>query len=234
MSVKPLLLIIDDDRPIRNFLRIALSMYEYRILEAAGAEQGLLLASSHVPDLTILDLGLPDMDGLEVLNRLRSWSGMPVIILSARDQEKDKVMALDAGADDYLTKPFGIDELIARVRVALRHAAAFSAGGQPSIYRHGDLRVDLETREVLRGEREIHLTPIEFRLLASLVHRAGRVVTHSQMLQEVWGPGREDQHQYLRVYMASLRRKLELDPAHPQTLTTEVGVGYRLEENNAE
>ena len=230
MNPNPLILIVDDERPIRNFLRIALSLHDYRIIEAENAEQGLSLASSHVPDLVILDLGLPDLDGNLVLKKLRTWTRMPVVVLSAREREKDKVLALDAGADDYLTKPFGVDELIARVRVALRHAASFSPDGQSPIYRHGDLSVDLEKREARRGDAEIHLTPIEFRLLASLVHHAGRVVTHGQLLQEVWGPGRQDQHQYLRVYMASLRRKLETDASRPQVLTTEVGVGYRLEE----
>lgn len=228
MSQKPLILIIDDERPIRNFLRICLSTQEYRTIEAENATQGMSLAASYVPDLVILDLGLPDRDGSEVLTQIRGWSGVPIIVLSARDQERDKVAALDMGADDYLTKPFGVDELLARVRVSLRHAARRLSGEAESAYRYRDLVVDLQKREVIRAGEPIHLTPIEYRLLAVLAKHAGRVVTHNQLLEEVWGPEKAQQQQYLRVFMASLRRKIEAEPSHPHYLTTEVGVGYRL------
>lgn len=228
MNQKPLILVIDDERSIRNFLRICLSVQEYRTIEAENAFQGIAVASSHVPDLIILDLGLPDADGAEVLDKIRSWSRVPIIVLSARDQERDKVAALDAGADDYLTKPFGVDELLARVRVSLRHAAGRLSGETGTVYRCDGLVVDLVKREVRRGEEQLHLTPIEYKLLSVLARHAGRVVTHNQLLAEVWGPESAQQQQYLRVFMAGLRRKIEDVPSHPRYLVTEVGVGYRL------
>lgn len=231
MSQKPLILVIDDERTIRNFLKICLSTQEYRTVEAETALQGVALASSHVPDLVILDLGLPDEDGNEVLRRIRSWSQVPIIVLSARDRERDKVAALDAGADDYLSKPFGVDELLARVRVSLRHSAMRLSGEAETVYRRAGFVIDLLRREVRRGEEAIHLTPIEYRLLAVLARNAGRVVTHGQLLQEVWGPESAQQQQYLRVFMAGLRRKIEEVPSRPAYLMTEVGVGYRLVES---
>lgn len=231
MSQKPLILLIDDERSIRNFLRICLSTQEFRTVEAANATQGITLARSYVPDLIVLDLGLPDRDGLEVLAEVRRWSRVPVIVLSARDQERDKVAALDSGADDYLTKPFGVDELLARIRVSLRHSAIRLTGKTDTLYKSGKLLIDLEKREVIRGSEQVHLTPIEYRLLSVLTRQAGGVVTHNQLLREVWGPEAEKQQQYLRVFMASLRRKIEEEPSHPFYLMTEVGVGYRLRES---
>jgi two-component system KDP operon response regulator KdpE len=224
----PLILIVEDELPIRRFLRAALTASDYRLVEAGAAQEGLDQAALRQPDLVILDLGLPDMDGLEVIRQLRGWSAVPIIILSARQQEGDKVTALDAGADDYLTKPFGIAELLARVRVALRHASRTAAGGDSPLFAVGDLRVDLALRQVVISGKEVHLTPIEFKLLATLVHYAGKVMTHRQLLREVWGPGYADESHYLRVYIAQLRRKLEVNPARPHYLITEPGVGYRL------
>jgi two-component system KDP operon response regulator KdpE len=184
-------------------------------------------AATRKPDLVILDLGLPDLDGVEVVRRLREWSAVPVIVLSARAREQDKIAALDAGADDYLTKPFGAGELLARLRVALRHAASRGAPGEPE-FRMGDLAVDLAARRVQLGGAELHLTPIEYRLLAALVRHAGLVVTHRQLLRDVWGPAYAEHTHTLRVHMAGLRRKIEREPAQPRYLLTELGVGYRL------
>lgn len=231
MSPKPLILLVDDERSIRTFLRICLSTQDYRTVEAENGLQAITLASSYVPDLVVLDLGLPDTDGIGVLKRIRDWSGVPIIVLSARDQERDKVEALDAGADDYLTKPFGVEELLARVRVSLRHAAGRLSGETATLYRHGQLTIDLGKREVRRGEGEIHLTPIEYKLLSVLARNAGSVVTHKHLLAEVWGPENTEQQQYLRVYMAGLRRKIETAPSSPRFLLTEIGVGYRLVES---
>jgi two-component system KDP operon response regulator KdpE len=224
----PVVLVIEDEPPIRRFLRPTLASQGYRLVEAETAEDGLVQAATRQPDLVILDLGLPDLDGLEVIRRLREWTAVPIIVLSARGAESDKVAALDAGADDYVAKPFAVGELLARARVALRHAA--SAGGPAGEFTFtlGDLRVDLLRRRVFVGNAEVRLTPIEYRLLAVLVRHAGKVLTHRQLLQEVWGPGQVEQTHYLRVYMANLRRKLEPDPARPRMLRTEPGVGYRL------
>jgi two-component system KDP operon response regulator KdpE len=227
MSDAPLLLIIDDEPPVRRFLRATLAEQGFRLAEAETGEQGLRLAAQQPPDLILLDLGLPDLDGLEVLKRLREWCPAPVIVLSARGQEKDKVAALDGGADDYLTKPFGLAELLARIRVALRHASP--AATEP-VFEWDELKVDLAARRVFVRGAEVHLTPIEYRLLTTLVRHAGKVVTHRALLKEVWGPGHAEEVHYLRVYMAGLRRKLESDPARPRYLLTEQGVGYRLAE----
>lgn len=226
----PLILIVEDELPIRRFLHAALNCAGYRWIEASAGAEGLSQAALRQPDLVILDLGLPDMDGLQVIRELRSWSAAPVIILSARQQEGDKVLALDAGADDYLTKPFGVAELLARLRVALRHAALARAGAGPEspIFEVGDLRVDLALRQVFVAGDEVHLTPIEFKLVATLVQHAGKVLTHRQLLREVWGPGYADESHYLRVFVAQVRRKIEADPARPRYLLTEPGVGYRL------
>jgi two-component system KDP operon response regulator KdpE len=221
-------LVVEDEPPIRRFLRPSLVSQGYRVLEAVSGEEALLQAATRQPDLVILDLGLPDMDGLEVIRRLREWTARPIIVLSARGAETDKVAALDAGADDYVAKPFAVGELLARVRVALRHAARTGRAAGETVFGVGALRVDLARRQVWVGEAEVRLTPIEYRLLRVLVQHAGRVVTHRQLLREVWGPAQVEHSHYVRVYMANLRRKLEADPARPRYLRTEPGVGYRL------
>jgi len=227
-ATKATVLLIEDDPQIRRFLRATLSSQGYRLIEASEGKEGIALAASQRPDLIILDLGLPDLDGLTVARRIREWASTPILVLSARGQERDKVAALDAGADDYVTKPFGVGEFMARMRVALRHAAGAALGKEEALFEVGDLRIDLARRQVvLRGD-EVHLTPIEYRLLAALVKYAGRVVTHRQLLREVWGPAFEAQTQYLRVHMQQLRKKLEDVPANPRYLRTEPGVGYRL------
>ncbi|MFZ1059305.1 MAG: response regulator [Candidatus Rokuibacteriota bacterium] len=224
---EPVIVLIEDELPIRRFLRATLQAQGYRLFEAPTGADGLVEAASRQPDLVIVDLGLPDIDGLEVIRRLREWTNVPVVVLSARGQERDKVAALDAGADDYVSKPFGPGELLARIRVALRHAAGI---GRPeeAAFSVGDLQVDLARRRVTLVGQEVHLTPIEYRLLTTLVRHAGKVLTHRQLLTEVWGPSHVDQAHYLRVYMGQLRRKLEADPARPRYLLTEPGVGYRL------
>jgi len=227
-ALAPQVLVIEDEQPVRRFLRLCLEGEGFRMLEAATAEDGLLAAAQRAPDLVLLDLGLPDRDGLEVLQRLREWSQMPIIVLSARGAEAQKVAALDAGADDYLVKPFGVSELLARIRVSLRHTARVQSGADASVFEVGPLRVDLGRRRVTVDASEVHLTRIEYRMLMTLVRNAGKVVTHRQLLQAVWGPGHEDQTHYLRVHMTHLRRKLESDPLRPRFITTEPGVGYRL------
>lgn len=222
----PVILVIDDETAMRRFLRASLASNGYQLIEASTAEEGITRAAAHSPDLILLDLGLPDLDGLVVTERLREWSKTPIIVLSARGQEQDKIQALDAGADDYLTKPFGVGELLARLRVALRHAAA-GEGGEAR-FAVGELRIDLARRQVRVGERDVHLTPIEYKLLAALVKHAGRVLTHRALLKEVWGPSACEQVHYLRVYMGQLRHKLEQTPGRPRYLLTEPGVGYRL------
>ena len=217
--------VIEDDAHIRRFLKATLEENGFKYVEAESAKRGLVQCETQMPDVIVLDLGLPDMDGLEVIERVREWTKVPIVVLSARGQEKDKVTALDSGADDYLTKPFGVDELMARVRVALRRSA--KTDGEP-VFRHKGLEVDLEKRVVSVSGKEVHLTPIEYRLLATLVKHAGKVLTHKQLLVEVWGPNAEFEHQYVRVYMNQLRHKLEPEPARPKYLVTETGVGYRL------
>ncbi len=224
----PLVLVVEDEPQVMRFLRATLPDHGYRMVEATTGSQALVEASMRGPDLLLLDRGLPDLDGVEVTRRIREWSAVPILVVSARGQERDKVEALDAGADDYLTKPFGTEELLARMRVALRHASRVKGEGGDSVFEAGELRVDLGARLVfLRGE-EVRLTRTEYRLLAVLVQNAGRVVTHRQLLREVWGPGSASETHYLRVYMAQLRHKLEDDPAQPRYLLTETGVGYRL------
>jgi two-component system KDP operon response regulator KdpE len=224
----PTVVVVEDEPQIRRFLHAALGGQGYRVHESSTGADGLVEVATRQPDVVILDLGLPDMEGLDVIRKVREWSAVPVIVLSARGQESDKVAALDAGADDYLSKPFGVEELMARMRVALRHRARVSEGALQSTFTVGDLHVDLAARRVTLGAEQVHLTPIEYRLLVALVHHAGKVITHRQLLQEVWGPQATEQAHYLRVYMAHLRRKLEADPARPRYLLTEAGVGYRL------
>ena len=223
----PLVLIVEDEAPLRRFLRAALVAQGYRLVEAETASEGLQRATEHNPDIVLLDLGLPDGDGLDVTSRLREWTGVPIIVLSARGQERDKVQALDVGADDYLTKPFGTSELLARIRVALRRVAERTPTQEP-VVSLGEVTVDLARRLVTRAGKPVHLTPHEYKLLTTLLKYAGKVVTHKQLLKEVWGPQAVSQTHYLRVYMAQLRQKLEAAPARPRYLTTEPGVGYRL------
>ena len=233
MSQTPtLVLVIEDDDALRRFLRVSLATAGYSVAEAETGDAALRAAPMQPPDAVLLDLGLPDMDGLEVIRNLRTWSQVPVIVLSAKDQEKDKVAALDVGADDYLTKPFSVGELLARIRVSIRHAARIAAGAtaEASQFVVGDLKVDLAARRVFLAEKEIHVTPLEYRLLGVLVRHAGKVLTHRFLLEAVWGPPYAAEMHYLRVYMANLRRKLEADPARPRFLLTEQGVGYRLAE----
>lgn len=220
-------LVVEDEVPLRKFLSAALHAAGFRVIEAATLAEAQQLVTAHVPAAILLDLGLPDGDGLTLVKALRVWSSAPVIVLSARDRENDKVIALDAGADDYLTKPFGTSELLARIRVALRHARAQRAPDDPLLV-VGPIRIDQDAHEVTLDDKRVHLTPIEYRLLVLLARNAGKVLTHRQLLTEVWGPKSTQQTQYLRVHMAALRRKIEMDPARPRWLTTEPGVGYRL------
>jgi two-component system KDP operon response regulator KdpE len=229
----PTILIIEDEDPIRKFLRVSLVSHGYRIVESTTGEDGLLQAASAQPDLIILDLGLPDIDGVTITRRIREWSQLPIIIVSARGKEQDKVVALDAGADDYLTKPFSIGELLARIRVVLRHLASKNNDDDP-IFHTGGLRIDLARREVTIDGNAVHLTPNEYRLLSVLAKYVGRVLTHRQLLNEVWGPGSLHETHYLRVYMNQLRQKIETDAAQPRYLLTEPGVGYRLADETDE
>lgn len=224
----PRILLVEDELPIRKFLGAALSNAPYQLDQAATGAQALQHAAQSPPDLVILDLGLPDMDGQDLIRRLREWLSAPIIVLSARDQEQQKIAALDNGADDYLTKPFSTGELLARVRVALRHAERAGDEVGSTTFESGELKVDLATRRVFVSTAEVHLTPIEYKLLLTLIRHAGKVLTHRQLLKEVWGPHQVEETHYLRVFMANLRRKLEADPARPRYLLTEQGVGYRL------
>ena len=224
----PVALIIEDEPQIRRFVRAALESEGWQVHEAATQQRGLIEAGTRKPDLLVLDLGLPDGDGMDLIRDVRGWSTVPIIVLSARADETDKVAALDAGADDYLTKPFGVGELLARVRANLRRPRAVGSEGAEPVFRFGSVEVDARLRLVRRDGVEVHLTPIEYRLLSVLVANAGRVLTHRQLLREVWGPSHAEQSHYLRIYMGHLRQKLEADPAQPRHLLTETGVGYRL------
>ena len=225
------ILLIEDERQMRRFLRVTLQSEKYGVLEAETATDGLSQAATRNPDIVLLDLGLPDMDGLEVIEKLREWSTVPVIVISAREQEGDKIKALDGGADDYLTKPFGAGELLARIRAALRHAAPKSQDQGEAVFVADELRIDFLKRQVYCGTREVHLTPIEYRLLTVLVRNAGRVMTHRQILKEVWGPPYVEQTHYLRVFMNQLRKKIEADSTRPRFLLNEPGIGYRFKPN---
>lgn len=219
-------LIVEDEHAISRFLRAALEGDGLRVFDAGTLQRGLIEAATRKPDLVILDLGLPDGDGIDFIREVRQWSQMPIIVLSARSEETDKIAALDAGADDYLSKPFGIGELQARLRVALRRHSA-TTPAEP-VYTFSDIQVDLAARRILRGTQEIHLTPIEFRLLAILLNNHGKVLTQRQLLNQVWGPNAVEHSHYLRIYMGHLRQKLEVDPARPRHLLTETGIGYRF------
>ena len=225
----PTAVVIEDEPQIRRFVRAALEGEGWQVFEADTARRGLADAGTRKPDLLVLDLGLPDGDGLDLIRDVRGWSAVPIIVLSARVDEADKIAALDAGADDYLTKPFGTGELLARVRANLRRPRATGGGAEESqVFRFGPVEVDRQARIVRRAGAEVHLTPIEYRLLLQLVAQPGRVLTHRQLLREVWGPSHADQSHYLRIYLGHLRSKLEDDPAQPRHLLTETGVGYRL------
>jgi two-component system KDP operon response regulator KdpE len=227
-NAKPVIVVVEDDPQICRFLRTSLSVQGFQIIEAATGERGVIEIGTRKPELVILDLGLPGMDGIAVIRKVREWSAVPIIVLSARSQESNKIAALDAGADDYLTKPFSIGELLARIRVSLRHAAQLAGDGVETLFHVGDLQVDLSRRSVHIGDQEIHLTPIEYRLLTVLIRHAGKVMTHRQLLLEVWGPAYVEHAHYVRIYMGQLRRKLESDPTQPRYLLTEAGVGYRF------
>lgn len=231
----PVAILIEDEPQIRRFVRAALEAEGWTVHEADTAKRGLVDAGTRKPDLLVVDLGLPDGDGLDLIRDVRGWSNVPIVVLSARSDETDKIAALDAGADDYLTKPFGVGELLARVRANLRRprsgtgeAAAQALGDADPLFRFGEVEVDRQARLVRRGGVEVHLTPIEYRLLTVLITNAGRVMTHRQLLKEVWGPAHAEQNHYLRIYMGHLRQKLERDPAQPEHLLTETAVGYRL------
>lgn len=224
----PVIIVIEDDPPIRRFLRTGLSTHGFTVFEADTGKQGIVEVGIRKPDLVILDLGLPDMDGVDVIKAIRAWSDIPIIILSARSSEQHKIDALDAGGDDYLTKPFGFGELLARIRVALRHSIKPNEQMQGDVFVTANLKVDLHNRVVSIDDREIHLTPIQYRLLAVLIKHAGKVLTQQQILKEVWGPSYQENAHYLRIYMSQLRHKLEADPTQPKFLLTESGVGYRL------
>ena len=230
---RPTVLVVEDDAAVRRVLASTLPAHGFQVLEAATASAALRDAAQYVPDLVLLDLGLPYLDGIEVTRRLREWTAMPIIVLTARGQEAAKVDALDAGADDYVTKPFGFPELLARLRVALRHASRPTGGGPETVFEAGPLKVDLELRRVYVEGREVHLTPTEYKLLAVLVRHAGRVVTHKHLIRDVWGPWTPEQNRELRVYMTQLRRKLEPAPMRARLFETEAGVGYRLRTDDA-
>jgi len=228
MPQEATILLIEDESEIRRFLKTTLPAHGFRLYEARTGQEGLTEAKTRNPDLILLDLGLPDLEGSEIIRQVREWTSTPIIVLSARDQEQVKVAALDQGADDYVTKPFGVNELLARIRAALRHASRPDVDEGETVFVIGELKVDLVRRQVFVSGKETHLTPIEYKLLTTLIRHAGKVLTHRQLLKEVWGPLHVDEGHYLRVYMRQLRNKLEKTPAHPRYFVTELGVGYRL------
>ncbi len=227
----PLILIVEDEPQMLRFIRASLGSHGYRLLEAGTAQEATQLATTHAPELILMDLGLPDMDGLELTKQMREWTRTPIIVISARGREDDKVLALDAGADDYLTKPFGINELLARIRVALRHVREAASNVSEPVLTIRDLTLDLGKRQVLVSGKEVHLTPTEYKLLALLAQHRGKVLTHRQILKDVWGPAYANQSHYVRVHMAELRKKVETDAARPKLIVTEPGVGYRMRED---
>lgn len=227
---KPLILVVEDDAAVRNLIATTLETHDYKYHTAATGEAAVLEASSHNPDVVLLDLGLPDMDGVDIIHKIRSWSNMPIIVISARSEDSDKIDALDAGADDYLTKPFSVEELLARLRVTFRRLAYAQSGlpGENAVFLNGDLKIDYAAGCVYRGEQEIHLTPIEYKLLCLLAKHVGKVLTHSFITREIWGSAWDNDVVSLRVFMATLRKKIEKDPSSPQYIQTHVGVGYRM------
>ena len=233
-QLDPLVLVVEDEREMRRFIRASLTSHSYRVQEAERASEAIALATSQNPDLMLVDLGLPDGDGIDLTRQLREWCRTPILVISARGREDDKVAALDAGADDYLTKPFGVNELLARMRVALRHADERASLNVQQVLEFGTLRVDLVRREVTLEGVEVHLTPTEYKMLVLLGRNAGKVLTHRQILRDVWGPAYESQTHYVRVHMAELRKKIEEDPARPKLIVSEPGVGYRLRDRITE
>ena len=233
MISKPLILVVEDDKPIRNFICISLEAQGYKYIETPNGKTAVSLVSSHNPDVIVIDLGLPDIDGIEVIQKVRPFTKAAIIVVSARGRDREKVEALDSGADDYLTKPFSVAELLARIRVALRHSVQGSAAGSISskIFSVGDLKIDFEKRRVIISEEEVHLTPIEYKLMELMAEYAGKVLTHKFILHEIWGTYSGDDTQSLRVFMANIRRKLGEDPANPKYIITEVGIGYRFIES---
>jgi two-component system, OmpR family, KDP operon response regulator KdpE len=228
-ELRPAILLIEDEPPLKKFLRITMQTQSYKVIEASTGQEGLKLAATEQPDVILLDLGLPDMDGIEIIKSVRGWSPtVPIIVVSARGKEQEKVVALDAGADDYISKPFSVGELLARLRVIFRRLAAFRPDSVDPVFELDGLRVDLLQRQVSVGGESIHLTATEFKLLSVLVKNAGRVVTHQQLLKEVWGPGSVNESHYVRVYVNQLRQKLELDTTRPKYILSEPGIGYRL------
>ena len=225
---KPLILVVEDDAAVRNLITTTLETHDYRHRVAATGESAILEAASHNPDVVLLDLGLPDMDGVEIIKRIRSWSGMPIIVVSARSEDTDKIDALDAGADDYLTKPFSVEELLARLRVTLRRLSALPGGTEQAVFVNGDLKIDYPAGCVYMGEEELHLTPIEYKLLCLLSRNVGKVLTHTFITREIWGSAWDNDVASLRVFMATLRKKIEKAPSAPQYIQTHIGVGYRM------
>ena len=227
---KPLILIVEDDKPVRNLITTTLRTHEYNYITAANGAEAIMEASTHNPNIMLLDLGLPDMDGVDVIKRIRSWSIMPIIVISARSEDRDKIEALDNGADDYLTKPFSVEELLARIRVAQRRLKIMQADQtlQSSVFTNGELRIDLAAGCAFLGEEQIHLTPIEYKLLCLLAANVGKVLTHTFITQNIWGSSWENDIASLRVFMATLRKKLEASPGSPRYIQTHIGVGYRM------
>ena len=225
---KPLILVVEDDKAVRTLITTTLKAHDYRFIEAVSGETAILAATSHNPDIILLDLGLPDMDGVEIISRVRMWSNVPIIVISARSEDSDKIGALDAGADDYLTKPFSVDELLARLRVTQRRLAIMNADATSSEFVNGSLRIDYAAGCAYLGEEELHLTPMEYKLLCLLAQNVGKVLTHTFITQKIWGSAWENNVASLRVFMATLRKKLEGGPDSPQYIQTHVGVGYRM------
>ena len=225
---KPLILVVEDDAPVRNLITTTLKAHEYKFITAQNGNNAIMEASSHNPDIVLLDLGLPDMDGVEVIERIRTWSDMPIIVISARSEDKDKIDALDAGADDYLTKPFSVEELLARLRVTQRRLASNRNEGAGSVFINGALRIDYAAGCAYLGEEELHLTPIEYKILCLLAANIGKVLTHTFITQKIWGAAWENNVASLRVFMATLRKKIEATPDSPQYIQTHIGVGYRM------
>lgn len=226
--VNPLILVVEDDPPIRNLIAVTLKAHGYDYLTASTGDAAIMQASSHNPDVVFLDLGLPDVDGIEVIRRIRTWSDLPIIVISARSEDKDKIDALDAGADDYLTKPFSVEELLARLRVMQRRIAAIRASNNEPVFVNGPLKIDYATGCVYLADAEVHLTPIEYKLLCLLAQNAGKVLTHSFITHKIWGAAWESNVASLRVFMATLRKKIEPTPSSPQLIQTHIGIGYRM------